>query len=386
MRWPISLTDVRRAACGRALIGAVVLACGLADQSVAQQTSPAAPAAPTVGTVVAERKPIAKTLEFVGRIEAINRVEIKARVEGYLEAVLFKEGQMVNQGDLLYRIEQAPFQAALKDAEGALQRDKAMQVLALQQRGRAEELYAKGSGTAVARDQAVAADEQAKAKIKSSDAALDQAEINLGYTEIKSPITGKVSHTNVTVGNVVGPNSGVLTLIVSQDPMYVTFPVSQREFLRAQQSGKEVGTENIKVQVRYADGNLYDQVGTINFVDVTVDRATDTVLVRGTIPNPSGGIIDGQLVRVVLESGTPTEKILVPQAALIADQEGTYVFVVEDGKAVVKRVKVGSGSGTDAVIEEGLSGGEQVITEGLQGVRPGAPVKATPVQPLAGRS
>jgi membrane fusion protein (multidrug efflux system) len=316
----------------------------------------------------------------------MNRVEIRARVPGFLEAVSFKEGQTVKQGDELYRIEQGPFQAALKEADGALQRAKAMQVLAQQQRSRAEELYATKTGTAVARDQAVAADEQAKAQIKSADAALDNAKINMGYTVITAPVAGKVSHTNVTIGNVVGPDSGVLTLIVSQDPMYVTFPVSQREFLRAQQAGKEVGVDKIKVQIRYADGALYDQVGTINFIDVTVDRATDTVLVRGLIPNPSGGIIDGQLVRVVLESGTPADKVVIPQSALIADQEGTYVFVVEDGKAVIRRVKVGSGSGTDAVIEQGLSGGEQVITEGIQGVRPGAQVTATPVPAAAGRS
>jgi membrane fusion protein (multidrug efflux system) len=383
MRWPVALGDMKQVAARRVVAWALVLLSSLTVTSLAQQ---AGPPIPTVGTVAAERKPISKTLDFVGRIEAINRVEVRARVHGYLDAVLFKEGETLKEGDLLYRIEQGPFQAAVKEAEGALLRAKAMQLLAQQQRARAEELYSKGSGTAVARDQALAADEQAKGQIKSADAARDTAKFNLGYTEIAAPITGKVSRTNATIGNVVGPDSGVLTLIVSQDPMYVTFPVSQREFLRAQQAGHEVGVDKIKVQIRYADGTLYDQVGTINFIDVTVDRATDTVLVRGTIPNPSGGIIDGQLVRVVLESGTPADKVVIPQSALIADQEGTYVFVVEDGKAVIKRIKVASGSGADAVIEQGLSGGEQVITEGFQGVRPGAQVNATPVPAAAGRS
>jgi membrane fusion protein (multidrug efflux system) len=120
-------------------------------------------------------------------------------------------------------------------------------------------------------------------------------------------------------------------------------------------------------------------LGLINFVDVTVDRATDTVTVRATVPNPDGRLIDGQLVRVNVESGTPEEKVVIPQAALIADQQGVYVFIVEDGKAVMKRVKPGNENGTNVVIESGLSGGEQVIVEGLQGIRPGAAVRANPL-------
>jgi membrane fusion protein (multidrug efflux system) len=143
---------------------------------------------------------------------------------------------------------------------------------------------------------------------------------------------------------------------------------------------------DIKVHIRFADGTMYGEMGSINFIDVTVDRATDTVLVRGTVPNPKGHLIDGQLVRVQLESGTPEEKVLVPQAALIADQEGVYVFAVEDGKAVVKRVKTGGGQGTDVVVDQGLDGGEEVIVQGLQGVRPGAPVKAAPLPATVGRS
>jgi len=250
------------------------------------------------------------------------------------------------------------------------------------QLSRAVDLLAKNAGTVVARDQALAADEQAKGQILSDEANLDTAKINLGYTDIVSPVTGRIGRTNITKGNVVGPDSGPLTVVVSQDPMYVTFPVSQREFLRARDGGRQVDVKAIKVKLRFADGSTYDQTGQINFVDVTVDRATDTVLVRATFPNPANSLTDGQLVRVTLESGTPQEMVVVPQSALIADQEGVYVFVLEDGKAVVKRIKPGGESGTDVVVQEGLSGGEQVIVEGLQGVRPGAPVKASPVTTL----
>jgi membrane fusion protein (multidrug efflux system) len=358
---------------------AVLAICGLTLPAGAQQQPPAAV---PVGVVKAERKPIAKTLDFVGRAAAIDRVEVRARVTGYLEGVLFKEGDVVKEGAPLYRIEHGLFQAAVEQAQGALERSKAAKILTELQFQRAQELLDRNAGTVVARDQARAADQQAQGAIMSDDANLATAKINLGYTDITSPITGKVGKTNVTRGNVVGPDTGVLTIIVSQDPMYVTFPVSQREFLRAQQSGRQVDITNIKARLRFADGKLYDQEGHINFLDVTVDRSTDTVLARATFPNPAPALIDGQLVTVALEAGTPEEKVVVPQAALIADQEGVYLFVVEDGKAVVKRVKTGGESGAGVVVDSGLTGGEQVIVEGLQSVRPGAPVHATPIQPV----
>lgn len=367
----------------RLIIVAAYVVCGLALSAYAQQPQPAAV---PVGTVTAEHRPIAKTLDFVGRVEAINKVEIVARVQGYLEAVLFKEGDLVQEGAALYRIEHGPFEAAVTQAQGALERSKGAVILAQQQLYRAQELLKKQAGTAVARDQAVAAEQAARGNLMTDEANLKTAQINLGYTDITAPITGKVSKTNVTKGNVVGPNTGPLTVIVSQDPMYVTFPVSQRDFLRTQEAGRQANVASIKVRIRFADGTMYDQLGSINFVDVTVDRATDTVLVRGTVPNPKGRLIDGQLVRVLLESGTPEEKVVIPQAALIADQEGVYVFVVDNGKAVIKRIKPGGKNGTDTVVDEGLSGGEAVIVEGLQAVRPGAPVKASPLPATVGRS
>jgi membrane fusion protein (multidrug efflux system) len=318
-------------------------------------------------------------MDFVGRVEAINRVEIRARVKGYLEAVLFKEGDLVKEGAPLYRIEKGLFEAAVEQAQGALQTSKAQYELAEKNRKRQEELFAKNVSAGKALDEAVASEGEAKGAIMTNEANLQTAQINLGYTDIIAPITGKVGRTSLTKGNVVGPDSGVLTTMVSQEPMYVTFPVSQREFLQAAQTGRPTDVKSIKVRIRFSDGSVYDQLGEINFVDVTVDRTTDTVIARATIPNPNGRLIDGQLVRVNLESGTPEEKVVIPQAALIADQEGVYVFVVEDGKAVIKRVKPGGESGTNVVIDAGLSGGEQVIVEGLQGVRPGIAVRASPM-------
>jgi membrane fusion protein (multidrug efflux system) len=326
-----------------------------------------------VGTVYAQRQQVAQTRDFVGRVNAIDRVEIQARVKGYLEAVLFKEGDPIKQGDHLYHIEKGEYQAAVEQAKGALERSKAAKSLTAIQLARAEDLLAKSAGTAVARDQALAEDQRAAGDTMSDQARLDNANRNLGYTDIVSPIAGKISKTNVTAGNVVGPDSGNLTLIVSQDPTYVTFPVSEREFLTLRVNPKE-----LKVKIRFADGTTYNQVGTINFIDVSVDRATDTVLVRATMPNPDGALIDGELVTVVLETEQPQVKVTVPQSALIADQEGTYVFVVEDGKAAIRRIKPGGEIGQDVIVNDGLKGGEQVIVEGLQSIRPGQPVKAAP--------
>jgi membrane fusion protein (multidrug efflux system) len=365
----------------RLLIGVVCSICALAG-AMAQN---APPASVPVGTVKAERKPVSRQPDFVGRVEAVNRVEIRARVKGFLEAVVFKEGDLVKEGDELYRIEKESFEAAVQQADGAVERSKAALVLAQLSLERAQELLNRSSGSVVARDQAQAQLDTAKGSVLTDEANLATAKINLGYTTIRTPVTGKISRTNVTRGNVVGPDGGVLTTIVSQDPMYLTFPVSQRDFLRVRQTGLQLGEDdykNLKVRARFSDGSLYDQVGSVNFVDVSVDRATDTILARASIPNPKGALVDNQLVRIAVEIGTPDEKVVVPQSALIADQEGTYVFVVEAGKAVVKRIKVGGESGADVVVEQGLSGGEQVIAEGLQSLRPGAAVLATPLKRL----
>jgi membrane fusion protein (multidrug efflux system) len=345
------------------IFGLLLLILGFAPTAAAQQGPPSAI---PVSTVTAERKPVRESREFVGRVEAINRVEIRARVTGYLEEVLFKEGDLIKEGAPLYSIEKGVFQDAVEQAQGALERSKAAKILTEVNLKRAEELLAKNDVSVQTRDEALARDRIAKGTIVQDEANVSTAKINLGYTDIVSPISGKVGRTNVTKGNVIGPNRGPLCMIVSQDPMYVTFPVSQRDFLHAQETGWKANYKSFKVRLRFADGAMYSEVGQVNFIDVTIDRATDTVLARATFPNPSGGLIDDELVRVRVESGTLEERVEVPLDALIADQEGIYVFVVEDGKAAVKRIKIaGEQQGTNQVVEQGLSGGEQIIVQGL---------------------
>ena len=339
-----------------------------------------------VGVVTAAKQPVARSAEFVGRIEAIERVDLRARVTGYLDAVLFKEGDRVKEGDPLFRIDQAPFQASVQQAQGALLRAQGAYTNANLQAQRAEELVKTGTTAVAERDKRVADAQGAQGDVVTTDANLRTAKINLGYTEITSPIVGVIGKTNVTKGNLVSPDSGVLTTIVSQDPMYVAFPVSQREFLTVRRAEVQSGDRKVGITIRFSDGTAYDKPGVVNFLNVMVDRSTDTVLVRATIPNPNGALIDGQLVRVTVQGDKPEEKVLVPQAALLADQQGTYLFTVQDGKATVRRVKVGGDKGTDAVIDDGLAGGEQVIVQGIEAVRPGAEVTATPMPAAASRS
>ena len=362
---------------------ALAAAFGLGTGALAQQP---APTAVPVGTVMAEKRAITQTADFVGRIEAVNRVDIRARVTGYLEEVLFKDGATVAEGAPLFRIERAPFEAAVEQAQGALEKAQGALQNATVQRQRAEELLRTNAGSVAIRDQRVAEEKGAQGDLTVAEANLKSAQINLGYTEIKAPIAGRIGRTKVTKGNVVGPDTGVLVQIVSDDPMYVTFPVSQREFLALKTNRLPADGSAPLVSLKFSDGSTYDQKGRVDFVDVSVERSTDTVLVRATLPNPGGKLLDGTLVRVGVQAPQSEEKVLVPQSALIADQQGSYVFAVEDGKAVVKRVKVGAEAGSYIAIDQGLSGNEQIVIQGLQNLRPGVPVLASPVTLTTGRS
>jgi membrane fusion protein, multidrug efflux system len=342
------------------------------------------PAAIQVGVVPAEKIALADTNRFVGRIEAIERVDIRARVTGFLEKVDFKDGDLVKEGARLYQIEKGPFEAAVQQARAAVEKMRALLENAILQKQRADELIKTNAISQATRDDRNAAAREAEGNFAAADADLKTAEINLAYTDISSPIDGRIGRTAVTRGNVVGPNSGVLTTIVSGNPMYVVFPVSQREFLRLKEEGRgarKQSATDFTVSVQFSNGVVYGEKGEIDFVDVKVDRATDAVTVRARIANPDGELVDGQLVQVAVESGKAEERVVVPQAALIADQLGTYVFAIEDGKAVVKRLKLGPTKGGSVVVLDGLTGGEMIVVQGIQNLRPGAVVTASPAPP-----
>jgi membrane fusion protein, multidrug efflux system len=359
----------------------------LADMpAVAQQ--PAGP--PAVGVVAATRQPVTQSSEYIGRIQATNRVNLVARVSAFLDEVLFDEGSEVKKGQLLYRLEQGPFRADVQAREAAVAQVKAQLQNAEIVLGRAQALLKTPAGQQAQVDTAIANHQALKAQVLAAEAQLQHARINLDYTEIKAPIDGKIGRTAITAGNYVHPNSGTLVSIVSQDPMYVVFPVPTRTVIELQQrSGGRV--EALVVRIRLPDGSLYDQAGKLDFIDNAVTGNTDTMVLRGVVANPKRRLIDGQLVMAVLQDAKPTDALAVPRAAVLADQEGDYVFVVaKDNKAEKRRVKLGQSTPALASILSGLTDGETVIVDGVQRVRPGqvvAPGPAAPqVQPPAGAS
>lgn len=369
------------------LIVALALLAG--GSAMAQQ--PGGPP-PAVGVVAATRQPVTQSTEYIARIQATNRVNLVARVGANLDEVLFTEGTEVKKGDLLYRLEQGPFRADVQAKEASVAQFKAQLKNAQAVLDRTEQLLKTPAGQKAAHDAASAAEKALQAQILGAEALLQTARINLDYTEIKAPIDGKIGRTAVTAGNYVSNSTGTLVSIVSQDPMYVLFPVPTRTVIDLQRrtGGK---SSALVIRIRLPDGSLYDRTGRLDFVDNSVTGNTDTMLLRGAVPNPRQGagrmLVDGQLVTAVLEDVEPTDALAVPRAAMLADQEGDYVFVVgKDNKAEKRRVKLGQSTPAFASITSGLNEGESVIVDGIQRVRSGQAVSPGPptaqVQPPAG--
>ncbi len=305
----------------------------------------------------------------------------------------FVEGTEVKESDVLYILEQEPFKADIQAKQGAVAQVEAQLKNATLALDRAAQLLKTQAGTQANYDNAQAGEQAQRAALVSAKAQLRQSEINLGYTEIRSPIDGKIGQTSVTEGNVVSPSSGALTTVVSQDPMYVTFPVPVRTALEIQENVTPAGNfDALRVRVRRSNGKIYGQVGRLDFLNNSVSGATDTLTLRATIANPKTGgngttreLIDSELVTVLLEGAKPVSMLTVPRKALLTDQGGDYVFVVDaENKAQRRGVKLGANATpTLAVITEGLKEGDLVIAEGVQRVRAGQPVSPAPLTPGA---
>jgi len=348
------------------------------EQAAKNEAAPAAPP-PAVTVVMIGEQDMVQSVAFTGRVEAVDKVEVRARVDGFLEQRLFGEGKDVKKGDLLFVIEKAPYEAAVAEAEGALESAKAALARANVEFDRQQSL-AKSNVSAQARlDDAVAARDQAKGNLAQLEAKLERARLELGYTDIVSPIDGRIGKSEFSIGSLVGPASGPLATLVSQDPIYVSFSVTQREILvvcRDEARGVCRGEAVVKVQL--ADGSFYPANGQISFVDVVVNQGTDAVGIRATFPNPKQALVDGQLVTAVVQSENPELALMIPQTAIQVDQIGTFALVVNaENKIEVKRIELGPASGTNYVVSKGLAAGDRVVTEGVQKVRPGQQVQAS---------
>ncbi len=338
--------------------------------AVAQQGA----APPAVLVQAAELKPLSAQAEFIGRAAAKDRVDLRARIRGFLGPRKFNDGDEVKEGQVVFTIEPEPFQAAVD--QKVAQRDAAKAALANAeiQLKRAAELLRTNTGTQAVFDQRTSEQLQAKAALEDAEAQLRDAQINLSYTEIKSPIDGRIGRAAVAPGNIVSPETGVLATVVKDQPMRVLFPVTQRELLEARRSDED-GSQ-LAVRLRLADGSVYKEKGKLDFIDVTVDPKTDGQIVRAEFANADHTLTDGQTLRVIIENEKAPTVVVVPESAIAIDQAGSYLFVVNDKNVVEqRRVKTGTSREGQLAIDDGIKPGEKVIVQGQQRVRPGMTVE-----------
>ena len=328
--------------------------------------------APAVLVQPAETRALARQNDFIGRVEAVEKVDLRARAAGFLAARSFKEGEAVKAGQVLLEIEREPFVAIVDQREAQLAGAQAVLDNARTQLERGRELSRTNAIAQAQVDQRISDEARAAASVKEAQAALEDARIKLAYTQIKSPIDGHVGRAAVSVGNLVGPDSGVLATVVRDDDVRVLFSVTQRDILEVR---RRATGGAFTARLKLADGSFYEEPGKLDFVDVTVDSRTDGQIVRASFPNAKRLLTDGQTVRITIEQEASTQSVVIPQAAVAIDQAGSYVFVVNATNAVEqRRIKTGVQRDGMLAVDEGIKAGELVIVQGLQRVRPGVTV------------
>jgi membrane fusion protein (multidrug efflux system) len=363
---------------------ALVLAMALAACGKSQ---PPPPPPPQVGVVAAHAQSVPLVSDFVGRLAATRTAQVRARITGIVLKRVYTEGTDVKAGDVLFKIDPAPLQAALRAQQGQLDQAQATAHDDEVKAKRMRELAARGVIAKQDLDDAIAAAESAKAAVKAARGNLETAKINLGYATVTAPISGRAGRANVTEGALVSPtDTQPLTTIEQIDPIYVDFsqPMAEVENLRkAQASGdlKLAAPNQAQVQLLLPDGSVYSHTGTLNFADLAVDPQTGAVSLRAIVPNPERTLLPGMFVKLRLTLGQRHHAFEIPQAAVLRDSQGAYLLVVgADDKVQSKRVTLDGQRGANWVVESGLQDGDRVIVSGVQKAQPGATVRPVPYQ------
>ena len=374
----------------------LLAACGQSAAPPPAGKGPGAPGAPAmppaeVAVVTLTPESMALVVDLPGRLEALRSAQVRARVAGIVVSRQFREGSDVRQGEVLYRIDPTAFQATVDSASAVLAKAQATLMQATATAERYEPLVRANAISQQDYTNALAARKQAEADVAAGTAALQTARINLGYATVTAPIAGRIGRALVTEGALVGQGDATPMAMIQQvDPLYVNFTQPVADVLRLR---KSIGNGSLKaadasqaatVRVLLDDGSPYPQPGKLLFSDLSVDQSSGQVTLRAQLPNPQGLLLPGMYVRVRIEQGRNDTALPVPQQAVTRNAQGDTVLVVDDKGSVSPRpVKIAMGQGNRWVVTEGLKPGEQVIVEGFQKLRPGAPVKAVPWQPRA---
>lgn len=357
------------------IIVAILIRYGFSTfQAVMQGKAMANKPAPTVTVQEIETRNVIRSFDAPGRVVSKYRVDVMARISGYLLKSYFKEGDTVRAGQTLFLIEPTEYSNASNVAAANVKNLKAQLVYAEKQLARAAELVKKDYIAKAQYDQILSQRDALRAQLASAQASLNDANRNLGYTNVKSPVNGKVGIINVTVGNYVSPTSGALTTINSTNPIYVTFPIESADFQALAVADKS-NNKNRKVELIMNGGTKYSKLGVQDFQDNKVDQTTGTVTMRATFDNPNNELIHGEFVTVKLYSNNPVEVPVAPVTAVLENQAGKYVYKLDDKNLPqLVYVKTGEQNGDNWIIKEGLQKGDRIVTEGLQKVTPGKPV------------
>ena len=338
---------------------------------------------PGVSVIDVANQQVGNYQEFVARTEAVDTVELRARVEGFLVKREFTEGQSVDKEQLLFEIDPKPYQAAVKRAEADLSSSKADLIKAKRDLKRSKDLFKKGHLSQANYDAQISTEARAEASVHAAEAGLETAKLNLGYTDIRAPFEGQIGKSRYSLGNLVSQTSEPLATLTSVDPIYVNFQVDEKQLINhlEKNANRDTSEQHFQLTLRLPNGHDYDREGTFNFADTVVDETTGTLTLRAEFPNPEGILFPGLYVTLISESKEKQSLPVIPQAAVQENQSGRFVLAVNaDNQAEVRQITTGRRINAMWAVTSGLKAGEKIIIEGLQKVRAGAKVTPTAVK------